>query len=162
MLILQDGAVDWGELDWLVVDTPPESTGVIRVALEAEGVVGAIIVSHPSRVSLADTRRTVDLFRKRGLPLLGILCNQGTQNGQDRYDLKEKDIEDFARERGLPYIGAIPHSRDLDTHFDRVAEFVVGASPVVLPPPPKEEGWQETLKGLRRLARLLDSLKSRG
>jgi len=152
-LLLEEGAVDWGGLDYLVVDTPPESTGVVRVALEAEGVLGAIIVCHPSRVSLADTRRTVDLFRKRALPLLGILCNQGVQDGQARYDLREADIEAFARERGIPFIGAIPHSRDLARHFDRVAEFVVGAQPVILPRPPKEEGW-ETLEDLRLLGKL--------
>ena len=153
-LLLEEGAVDWGGIDYLVIDTPPESTGVIRVALESEGVLGAIIVCHPSRVSLADTRRTVDLFRKRRLPLLGILCNQGTQNGEARYDLREADIEAFARERGIPFIGAIPHTQDLGPHFDRVAEFVVEAEPVILPPPPKEEGWHETLEDLRVLGKL--------
>ena len=122
-------------------------------------MLGALIVCHPSRVSLADTRRTVDLFRKRGLPLLGILCNQGTQNGEARYDLREADIEAFARERGIPFIGAIPHTQDLGPHFDRVAEFVVGAEPVILPPPPKEEGWQilEDLQVLGKLAKLFGS-----
>ena len=158
-LLLEDGAVSWGDIDYLVVDTPPESTGVIRVALEAQHVKGAIIVCHPSRVSLADTRRTVDLFRKRSLPILGLLSNQGSQNGQNRYDLTDQDMEAFAGEKGIPYIAAIPHTTDLSPHFDRVARFVVEAQAVILPPPPKEEGWKETEKDLRLMSRLLNSLK---
>ena len=160
-LLLQDGAVEWGDLDYLVIDTPPESTGVIRVALESQGVKGAVIVCHPSRVSLADTRCTVDLFRKRALPLLGIVSNQGSQDGQNRYDLTDGDIQKFAGERGIPYIGAIPHSSQLAPYFDQVAQFVVEAKGIILPPPPKEEGWEQTLKELRTLSRLLEVLKNK-
>lgn len=160
-LLLAEGAVDWGDTEWVVVDTPPQSTGVIEVVLESEGVKGAIIVCHASTVSVADTRRLVDQFRKKGLPLLGLVCNQSTQNGQNRYDLTESDIRAFCADRGIPFIAAIPHSTQLASYFDPVAQFVLTAQPVILPQPKKEESWKETIKDLSKMTKLFESLKSK-
>lgn len=159
-LLLEEGAIDWGDTQYLVIDTPPEATGVIRAALEVKGLKGAIIVCHPSRVSLADTRRTVDMFRKRELPLLGILSNQGVQNGVKRFDLTDQDIARFAAESNIPFIASVPHAENLKPYFDAIANYVISAEPVILKVKHLEEkDWKPVYDSLKKLAGLLNSLK---
>ena len=117
--LLTPGIIDWDEIDYLVLDTPPTSTGVVRVALEVKGIVGAIVVTHSSRVSRMDAIRTIDLFAEKEVPIIGLVCNQSVDvDGELRYDLEPADIEHVAIEYGIPYLGSIPHSRnDLSVYF---------------------------------------------
>lgn len=131
-LLLRPGAIAWGEIDFLILDTPPNSTGVIRVALEAE-LDGVIIVTHPSRVSLADTGRTLDLFRKEQIPIYGVISNQGTQQGLERYDLRDQDVIDLANKNALPFALTIPHENDLASHFQNLADKILTVQPIRLP-----------------------------
>ncbi len=69
------GQVDWGTLDVLVVDMPP-GTGDAQLTLaQSVALTGAVIVSTPQDVALADARRGVAMFRKMGVPLLGLVEN---------------------------------------------------------------------------------------
>ena len=73
---LQD--VQWGALDWLVVDTPPGTSDEhlsITQYLSAAGIDGALLVSTPQEVALADVRREVGFCRKLGVPIIGVLEN---------------------------------------------------------------------------------------
>ncbi len=130
--LFDPGIIQWGDIDYLVIDTPPESTGTVRVVSECGNPFGVVIVCHPSRVSLADVRRTIDLFRKKQIPIIGMVSNQGTQDGVNRYDMSDSDIAQFAKERGIPFICAIPHTNNTQGYFDKIADFVVSAKPVVL------------------------------
>ncbi|CAI9766724.1 unnamed protein product [Fraxinus pennsylvanica] len=70
--------VDWGELDFLVVDAPPgtsdEHISIVQF-LQATGIDGAIIVTTPQQVSLIDVRKEVSFCKKVGLPVLGVVEN---------------------------------------------------------------------------------------
>ncbi|XP_074591794.1 cytosolic Fe-S cluster assembly factor NBP35 [Curcuma longa] len=70
--------VDWGELDYLVVDAPPgtsdEHISIVQF-LQATGVDGAIIVTTPQQVSLIDVRKEISFCKKVGIPVLGVVEN---------------------------------------------------------------------------------------
>lgn len=70
--------VDWGDLDYLVVDTPPgtsdEHLSVVQY-LKESGIDGAVIVTTPQEVALQDVRKELDFCRKVGVPILGIIEN---------------------------------------------------------------------------------------
>lgn len=162
--LLTPGIVNWdhesGPTEYLVVDTPPTSVGVVEVALTAPNVRGAVIVSHASRVSRHDARQTIDLFRESEVPILGMVCNQSVDTrGEMRYDLEPRDIEALAAEYGLPYLATVPHTRDravMEPCFDAIAQMVLTGATVTLEvPPTEEEPW-------RRLVSLTRTLKESG
>ena len=67
--------VKWGELDYLVIDMPP-GTGDVALSLsQTVPVAGAIVVTTPQEVSLADTRRAVRMYQKLSIPVLGLIEN---------------------------------------------------------------------------------------
>ena len=67
--------VDWGDLDYLVIDLPP-GTGDVQLSLiQTAPVTGAIVVTTPSAVSLEDARKAVAMFRQVNVPILGIVEN---------------------------------------------------------------------------------------
>ena len=160
--LLTPGIIDWDEIDYLVVDTPPTSTGVVRVALEASGIMGAIVVTHSSRVSRMDAVRTIDLFAEQEVPVIGIVCNQSVDvDGELRYDLEPADIKHVATEYGISYLGTIPHSRgDLSIYFSDIADAILLNNPVTLKiKEPDKEPWNKLLS----LTRLLSgNMKSSG
>lgn len=156
--LLSPGIIGWGDIDYLVADTPPTSVGVVQIALEARSVVGALIVSHASKVSRMDTIRTIDLFAEKRVPIIGMVCNQGVDdNGQMRYDLTPDDIENVAKEYGIPFIASIPHTRSdvlLREYFDYISETVVNSTPVILSVKEQsEKTWNSLLELTRKLSK---------
>lgn len=147
--LLAPGVIVWPDLDFLVLDTPPTSSGIVRVALESSGASGAVIITHPSRVSRADTLRTLDLFSEKQVPVYALVSNQGTdEEGRQRYDLLDSDIEHLAKQYNVPLFWTIPHTRDLAPHFDRLTEALLRTTPITLAPPaePKGAGWQRLVE----------------
>jgi len=70
--------VDWGELDYLVVDTPPGTSDEhlsIAQYLKETGVDGAVVITTPQEVSLMDVRKEINFCRKVGLPIIGVVEN---------------------------------------------------------------------------------------
>ncbi len=70
--------VNWGDLDYLIVDTPPgtsdEHMAIVGYMDEAK-VTGAVIVTSPQEVALADVRKEVNFCLKTGIPILGVIEN---------------------------------------------------------------------------------------
>ena len=67
--------VDWGELDYLVIDLPP-GTGDVQLSLiQTAPITGAVVVTTPSDVSLEDARKAVNMFDQVRVPILGIIEN---------------------------------------------------------------------------------------
>ena len=67
--------VDWGELDYLLIDLPP-GTGDAQITIVQESpICGVLLVTTPQQVALADVRRSVQMFRRVGIPVLGIIEN---------------------------------------------------------------------------------------
>jgi ATP-binding protein involved in chromosome partitioning len=108
---------DWGGegLDWLLVDLPP-GTGDVHLSLTGElALDGAIVVSTPQSLALADVRRGVEMFRAEGIdvPVLGIVENMAWFSPAEMADNKyfifgRGGVEKFARELGVELLGSIP------------------------------------------------------
>ncbi|MFT7563546.1 MAG: ATP-binding protein involved in chromosome partitioning, partial [Bacteroidia bacterium] len=72
------GETNWGDLDYLVIDLPP-GTGDIQLTLSQKvPVSGAVIVTTPQDIALLDARKAVQMFRKVGVPVLGVVENMST------------------------------------------------------------------------------------
>jgi ATP-binding protein involved in chromosome partitioning len=94
--------VAWSQLDYLVVDLPP-GTGDAQMSLAQQlPITGAVVVTTPQKVSVSDTRRGLDAFRKLNVPVLGVVENMsgpvfGSGGG-----------EAVALEMKVPFLGRIP------------------------------------------------------
>jgi len=119
--------VNWGELDYLVIDLPP-GTGDAQLTLtQTAPLSGAVIVTTPQDVSLIDARKGLEMFRQVKVPVLGIVENMSYFVGDDgkRYEIfRHGGGEKLAREADVPFLGDVP----LDP---RVAECGDAGDPIV-------------------------------
>ena len=103
--------VDWGELDYLIVDLPP-GTGDAGLSLaQSMPLSGGVIVTLPQQVSLDDARRGLEMFRQLNVPIFGVVENMSYLELPDgtRMDVfGSGGGERLAMESGVPFIGAIP------------------------------------------------------
>ena len=103
--------VEWGELDYLVVDLPP-GTGDVQLSLAQHiPVTCGVIVTMPQKVSLEDASRGVEMFKKLNIPIAGVVENMGSMTLPDGTTLDvfgEGGGEAMANAYGLPFIGRIP------------------------------------------------------
>jgi ATP-binding protein involved in chromosome partitioning len=104
-------ALDWGQLDVLVIDLPP-GTGDAQLTLcQHAPLTGAVIVTTPQEVSLLDARRGLRMFQQVNVPVLGIVENMSFFVGDDgkRYEIfRHGGGLRCAAELGVPFLGEIP------------------------------------------------------
>jgi ATP-binding protein involved in chromosome partitioning len=127
--------VEWGELDYLVVDLPPGTGDVSLTLAQTVSVTGAVIVATPQEVALADARRAVRMFQQLGIEILGVVenmsyfvCEHGTE-----YDIFGRGgAQLMAQQMGLPFLGEIPIdmavrvNSDTGKPFDNFAKAAAG------------------------------------
>jgi ATP-binding protein involved in chromosome partitioning len=104
--------VRWRELDYLVVDLPP-GTGDVALSLsQTVPVAGAIVVTTPQQVALADSRRAVAMYKKLNIPPLGVIENMSyfacPACGHEADIFGSGGGERMAADLGVPFIGRIP------------------------------------------------------
>jgi ATP-binding protein involved in chromosome partitioning len=104
-------SVRWGELDYLVVDLPP-GTGDVQLSLiQSVAVTGAVVVTTPSIVALADVRKAVEMFRQVNVEILGVVENMSyfsCPHCQGRIDVfGHGEGEWMAKSFSLPFLGEI-------------------------------------------------------
>ncbi len=71
-------SVQWGELDYLVIDLPPGTGDVQLTLIQTVAVTGAVVVTTPSTVALADVRKAIEMFRQVSVEVLGVVENMST------------------------------------------------------------------------------------
>ena len=114
--------VEWGELDYLIIDLPP-GTGDVPLSLaQTLPLSGVVIVTLPQAVSLEDASRALEMFRTLEVPILGIIENMrgeffGSGGG-----------EDLARVAKVPFLGAVPMEQSVRIGGD-TGEPVVASRP---------------------------------
>lgn len=121
--------VQWGELDYLVVDFPPgtgdEPLSVAQLIPEADG---AVIVTTPQDLSLKDVRKSINFCRQLKLPVLGVLENMSgliCPHCRKRIEVfKSGGGEAMAREMGVPFLGRIPMDTKIVETSDEGKPFV--------------------------------------
>jgi ATP-binding protein involved in chromosome partitioning len=111
------GTVQWGRLDYLILDLPP-GTGDTQLTLtQSYPLSGAIIVTTPQDVSLKIARRGLRMFETVHVPILGIIENMSTFTcphcGKDTDVFRSGGGERMSRELGVPFLGAIPLDADI-------------------------------------------------
>ena len=108
--------VDWQELDYLIFDLPP-GTGDIQLTLVQNlAISGAVIVTTPQEVALADVAKAVTMFRKVGVPILGLVENMSwyeLPDGSRDYIFGRQGGEKFAKINALAFLGSIPISSSM-------------------------------------------------
>lgn len=106
------GDVDWGELDWLVIDSPPGTGDEPLSVAQLIPASGAVIVTTPQEVSVMDSRKAVAFARKLNLKILGIIENMSGMacpHCGEKIDLfKEGGGFKAALDLGIPFLGKIP------------------------------------------------------
>ncbi len=121
--------VEWGELDYLVVDLPP-GTGDVPLSLsQALPLTGAVVVCTPQQVALLDAVRAVAMFRQLKVPMLGMVENMsGEVFGRGGVARK-------AEEMGVPFLGEIPLQVSIREQGDagRMRDVLAPDSPARLP-----------------------------
>lgn len=106
---------DWGELDFFILDTPPGTSDIHLTLLQTLAITGAVIVSTPQEVALADARKGVDMYtnKKVNVPILGLVENMAwftpTELPNNKYYIFGKDgCKKLAQELNVPLLAQIP------------------------------------------------------
>ncbi len=103
--------VDWGELDYLIVDLPP-GTGDVQLSLsQTLELQGGVIVTMPQQVSLDDALRGINMFQELGVPIFGVVENMSyleTPDGERMDIFGTGGGEKLAKMTDVPFIGSIP------------------------------------------------------
>lgn len=106
---------DWGEIDYLVLDTPPGTSDIHLTLLQNLAITGAVIVSTPQQVALADARKGIDMYRndKVNVPILGLVENMAWFTPEELPDNKyyifgRGGASRLAEEMGVPLLGQLP------------------------------------------------------
>jgi ATP-binding protein involved in chromosome partitioning len=129
--------VNWGELDYLIVDLPPGTGDVHLTLVQTVPVTGAVIVSTPQDVGLQISMKTLRMFQQTKVPVLGIVENMSTYvcphcGGRDDV-FGHGGAQDAATSLGVPFLGEIP----LDAAIRRYSD---DGRPVILAEPESPSG----------------------
>ena len=106
---------DWGELDYFILDTPPGTSDIHLTLLQTLSITGAVIVSTPQQVALADARKGIDMYRneKVNVPILGLIENMAwftpAELPENKYYIFGKEgCKQLAQEMDVPLLAQIP------------------------------------------------------
>ncbi len=116
---------DWGELDYLVLDTPPGTSDIHLSLLQTLAITGAVIVSTPQQVALADARKGIDMYTndKVNVPILGLIENMAwftpAAHPDEKYYIFGKEgCKNLAAEMNVPLLAQIPVVQDICDNGD--------------------------------------------
>ena len=105
----------WGELDYFILDTPPGTSDIHLTLIQTLGITGAIIVSTPQQVALADARKGINMYMndKVNVPILGLVENMAwftpAELPENKYYIFGKDgCKNLAEELNVPLLAQIP------------------------------------------------------
>lgn len=106
---------DWGELDYFIIDTPPGTGDIHLTLLQTLSITGAIIISTPQAVALADARKGIDMYQndKVNVPILGLVENMAwftpAELPENKYYIFGKEgCKNLAKEMGVPLLAQLP------------------------------------------------------
>lgn len=121
--------VNWGELDYLIVDMPP-GTGDVQLSLaQLVPVQGAVLVTTPQEVSLSDVRRAVKMFEQVAVPVLGVIENMSYFIAPDtgnRYDIfGSGGGQKLCDEYSLNFLGQVPMGMEVRESGDKGIPVVI-------------------------------------
>ena len=117
---------NWGELDYFILDTPPGTSDIHLTLLQTLAITGAVIVSTPQQVALADARKGIDMYRneKVNVPILGLVENMAwftpAELPENKYYIFGKEgCKQLAEEMNVPLLAQIPLVQGICDSGDR-------------------------------------------
>jgi ATP-binding protein involved in chromosome partitioning len=123
------GMVEWGHLDYMVVDLPPGTGDIALSLVQSVPLTGAVVVSTPSDVSLQDARKAIEMFRQMKVDIVGVVENMSfftCPHCNHEIDIFSRGgAENMAKQFGVPFLGNI----ELDPEVRKSGD---GGKPVVL------------------------------
>ena len=123
------GLVEWGKLDYLIVDLPPGTGDIALSLVQTVPLTGAVVVSTPSDVSLQDARKAIEMFRQMKVDVVGVVENMSyfvCPHCQHEVDIFSRGgAEKMAQQFGVSFLGNI----ELDPEVRKSGD---GGKPVVL------------------------------
>lgn len=109
------GDANWGDLDYFILDTPPGTSDIHLTLVQTIPITGAVIVSTPQQVALADARKGINMYQneKVDVPILGLVENMAwftpAEHPDEKYFLFGREgVKQLAEEMGVPLLGQIP------------------------------------------------------
>lgn len=140
--------VDFGELDYLLLDLPPQSGDEVLSLFEhIKALWGAILVCQPTNLAVQDIERTLNMVEVKRIPLLGMVGNMtyciAPKSGEVFSPFLDAgvNLEKFCNQRGIPYLASIPLTPDrnaIDRIFRNLADTVIKLEPVKI--------WERSFK----------------
>ena len=123
------GSVDWGQLDYLIIDLPPGTGDVALSLIQTVPLTGSIVVSTPSDVALQDARKAIEMFRQMKVDIVGVVENMSyfvCPHCQHEVDIFSRGgAEKMAERFAVPFLGNI----ELDPEVRKAGD---GGQPVAL------------------------------
>lgn len=134
--------VKWpDDLDYLLLDSPPSSSGFMQALYDnMENIYGIVLVFQPTDMATADLLRTLDFMKVKKVPVIGLLCNMAycisPKNEEFWPFLSPKvDISSLCRQSGIPLLGEVPMTSDrqlVEQKFDQIVSVIESIRPVKL------------------------------
>ena len=123
---------EWGELDFMILDLPPGTGDIQLTIVQTISLSGAVIVSTPQRVALADARKGVAMFHQVNVPVLGIVENMAYFSPPDLQDRKyylfgQGGARKLATATKVPFLGEVPLEQRLRESGDEGVPIVMSA-----------------------------------
>src|SRR5690606_8739542 len=113
---------NWRDLDYLIIDMPPGTGDIALTMSQKVPLTGAVIVTTPQALALADARKGLGRFQKVDVPLLGIVENMSvpacSNGGHAEAIIGQHGGRDMAAEYHLPWLGALPLAMDIRQQTD--------------------------------------------
>tara|TARA_B100001057_G_scaffold432012_1_gene459872 strand:- start:66 stop:566 length:501 start_codon:yes stop_codon:yes gene_type:complete len=112
----------WGDLDFLIIDLPP-GTGDVQLSLSQNlNLSGAVVVSTPQEISLIDVRRSIGMFKRVNVNILGLIQNMSyyeniSENKKD-YIFGKDGVKNEALKKNINFLGEIPILSSLSHNLD--------------------------------------------
>ena len=120
------GDANWGELDYFILDTPPGTSDIHLTLVQTLAITGAVIVSTPQQVALADARKGINMYTndKVNVPILGLIENMSwftpAELPENKYYLFGKEgAKQLAEEMNVPLLGQIPIVQSICENGDK-------------------------------------------
>jgi len=129
---------DWGQLDYFLIDMPPGTSDIHLTLVQTLGITGAIVVTTPQEVALADARKGIAMFRepKINVPVLGIVDNMAwftpDAHPDECYYIfgNDESVDRVAAEYSVPVLARIPLVAAVGDHNDAGSPIALGEGPV--------------------------------
>ena len=126
------GDVDWGDIEYMILDLPPGTGDVQLTIVQTIPLTGAVVVSTPQDLALADARKGKAMFDNVNVPVVGMVENMAYFSPPDRPDRKyylfgREGARELAQELDVPFLGEVPIQQEIRKSSDQGTPIVRSA-----------------------------------